>query len=313
MRSLIIGCAGQDGFLLSKLLVEYGEHVWGTKKPSTVLPKNHPLKTLNKIFEIDSTNSNDLIEIIQKFDIEKIFYLSGITSISSSLKNPENTFLVNFFSYEKLLKQLVKIEFVGQVIYASSTEIYSYDVNLLEENSIRLPRNPYGESKLRAVQLDPKEFGANFTVSNAIMSNHESFLRSENFVTGKLAKGLALIHKKQIDKLKFGNIDVKRDWAAASEVVEALYLIAKGNHPGDFLLASGKLSSLLDIIRFGFNYININNWESFIEVDENLKRKNDRINQHINISKAKKTLNWHPHLTYRDWLPEMIEYNLKLL
>jgi GDP-D-mannose dehydratase len=203
MRSLIVGCAGQDGFLLSKLLVENDEQVWGTKKPSTGLPKDHPLKILNKIFDIDSTNSNDLIEIIQQFDIEKIYYLSGITSISSSLKNPEETFLVNFFSYEKLLKQLVKIGFLGQVIYASSTEIYSNKVHLLEENSIRVPSNPYGESKLRAVQLDPRDFGANFTVSNAIMSNHESFLRSEDFVTGKLAKGLALIHKKQINKLKF--------------------------------------------------------------------------------------------------------------
>jgi GDPmannose 4,6-dehydratase len=313
MRSLIIGCAGQDGFLLSKLLVENDEQVWGTKKPSTGLPKDHPLKTLNKIFDIDSTNSNDLIEIIQQFGIEKIYYLSGITSISSSIKNPEGTFLVNYFSYEKLLKQLVKLGFRGQVIYASSTEIYSNKLNLIEENSVRVPSNTYGESKLKAVQLDPREFGANFTVSNAIMSNHESFLRSEDFVTGKLAKGLALIHKKQINKLKFGNIDVKKDWAAASEVVEALYLIAKGTHSGDFLLASGKLSSLLDIIRFGFNYININNWESFIEVDENLKRKNDRIDQQINISKAKKTLNWHPHLTYQDWLPEMIEYNLRYL
>jgi len=313
MRSLIVGCAGQDGFLLSKLLVENGEQVWGTKKPSTRLPINHPLKTLNKIFDIDSTNSIDLIEIIQQFDIEKIYYLSGITSITRSFENPEKTFLVNFFSYEKLLKQLVKIGFVGQVIYASSTEIYSKKLNLLEENSIRVPSNPYGDSKLKAVQLDPKDFGAKFTVSNAIMSNHESFLRSEDFVTGKLAKGLALIHKEQINKLKFGNIDVKKDWAAASEVVEALYLIAKGNHSGDFLLASGKLSSLLDIIKFGFNYINIINWESFIEVDENLKRKNDRITQQINISKAKKTLNWHPHLTYQDWLPEMIEYNLRFL
>ena len=313
MRSLIIGCAGQDGFLLSKFLVENNEQVWGTKKPSTDLPKNHPLQTLNSIYNIDSTNSSDLIEIIQRLDIEKIFYLSGITSISISLKFPEETFLVNFFSYENLLKRLAKLGFRGQVIYASSTEIYSNQLKNITENSLRVPSNPYGESKLKAVQLSPAELGSNFIISNAIMSNHESFLRSENFVTGKLAKGLALIHKKQLNKLNFGNINIRKDWAAASEVIEALYQIAKGSYGGDFLLASGKLTSLTDIIRFGFDYIKINNWESFIELDENLKRKIDRVEQQIDISKAKKILNWNPHLTYQEWLPEMIEHQLSCL
>jgi len=313
MRSLIIGCAGQDGFLLSKLLVENDEQVWGTKKPSTGLPKDHPLQNLNTIYDIDSKDSEEIVNVINMHRIEKIFYLSGITSISSSLKNPEETFLVNFFSYENLLKRLIKLGFMGQVIYASSTEIYSNQLKIIEENSPKVSSNPYGESKLKAVQINPAELGCKFIVSNAIMSNHESFLRSEDFVTGKLAKGLALIQKKKITKLNFGNIHINKDWAAASEVVEALHLIAKGSFAGDFLLASGKLSSLVEIIRFGFEYINISNWESFIDVDQNLMRRIDRINQQIDISKAKRILNWNPHLTYQDWLPEMIEYQLRCL
>ena len=310
MRSLIIGCASQDGYFLSRELINLESFVIGTKRLKSIIPKNHPLGNLGLIFDIESENHIELSNLVIENRIDKVFYLSGLTSIAESQKNPELAFSINCTSYKNLLKELSTLGFSGQVIYASSTEIFNNFESSLNENSLRKPINIYGQTKLCAMELDFKGSNFPFTISNAIMSNHESFLRTEKFVTGKIAIKLAAIKRGELDKIELGNINVKKDWTSAAEIIDALILIAKGGYPGDFLLASGKLTSLVDLIEFGFQIIGIRNWKDYVHISDELIRKTDRIEQVLDISKAKKVLGWEPKISYQEWFAEMINYNL---
>jgi GDPmannose 4,6-dehydratase len=310
VRSLIIGCAGQDGYFLSQELINLQSFVIGSKRSKSIIPKNHPLYNLGLIADIESENHIQLANLVIENRIDKVFYLSGLTSIAESQKNPELAFSINCTSYKNLLKELSTRGFSGQVIYASSTEIFNNFEATLNENSLRKPINIYGQTKLCAMELDFKGSNFPFTISNAIMSNHESFLRTEKFVTGKIALKLAAIKRGEIDKIQLGNIDIKKDWTSAAEIIKALILIAEGGYPGDFLLASGKLTSLVDLIEFGFQIIGIKNWNDYVHISDELIRKTDRIEQVLDISKAKKVLGWEPKISYQEWFAEMINYNL---
>lgn len=54
---------------------------------------------------------------------------------------------------------------------------------------------------------------------NCILSNHESPLRGETFVTRKITRAAARIALGLQDKLYLGNINAKRDWGHAKDYV----------------------------------------------------------------------------------------------
>lgn len=311
MRCLIIGCTGQDGHLLSNYLKNKQIFFVGTKLRDRVLDKSHALYDSDLIFSVDVRETSKIEELVTKYEINKIYYLAGVTTISESLRNPNLAMEINYLSYRDLLLHLNKINFNGQIIYASSTEIFDKSQATVDENSQLLASSPYADSKLKSTLIKNEFPILNLNITNAIMSNHESNLRSEKFVIGKLARGLAKIKSKNIQKIKFGNINISKDWSYAPEIINALFLLAKHKKLGNYILASGKLSSLRDIIEFGFGYIGIKNWQDYIEIESTLIRNDEKNNINLNISKAQKELNWHPTTDYRIWLPNIIDYHIK--
>lgn len=88
-----------------------------------------------------------------------------------------------------------------------------------------IPNSPYALSKLTSLhmcRIYGEAYGLKIGVSIAF--NHESPLRTEDFVTKKIVKH-ALLLKEGIFKkpLKLGNIEAFRDWGCASEFVEGFY------------------------------------------------------------------------------------------
>lgn len=309
MRCLIIGCTGQDGYLLSNLLKKKQVFFIGTKLQNNTLDKKHSLYNSNLIFSLDVRDTSQIVELVLKYEINLIYYLAGITTISDSLNNPNLTLEINYTSYRELLLNLRDLNFNGQIIYASSTEIFDKNEPRINENSKFFANNPYTTSKLNST-LIKNEF-SDLNITNAIMSNHESSLRSEKFVIGKLARGLAKIYLNQDKKIKFGNIDISKDWSYAPEIIEALFLLAENKKRGNFILASGQLSNLKELIKFGFEYIGKNNWQEYVEIDSSLIRKGEKSNPIFDISKAQKELNWYPTKDFKVWLPKIIDYHLQ--
>ena len=107
MRTLIIGCQGQDGTLLSELLSLSGWEVIGVHRPK-INPNNYSL-TLPKYkrYEMD-VRSPELLSLVLDSKPDVVIYLAGITSISESLSDPVETFEVNTISYLNLIRFMEK-------------------------------------------------------------------------------------------------------------------------------------------------------------------------------------------------------------
>jgi GDPmannose 4,6-dehydratase len=83
---------------------------------------------------------------------------------------------------------------------------------------------------------------------SGILFNHESPLRGRDFVTRKVTFGLARVALGQEKMVHIGNLEAKRDWGFAGEYVEGMWMMLQQEKPGDYVLATGRSSSVRDFI-----------------------------------------------------------------
>ena len=144
----------------------------------------------------------------------------------------------------------------------------------------------------------------------SIFSNHESYLRPVDFVTGKIALGVARILAELESKIALGNIDVEKDWSAASDVVQGLFQIADQRFVGDVILASGTSTNLQEFICEAFAHVGISDWQSCIDTDESLVRSGEAKHIQIDPAKAMEVLGWQATTPMSVWVGEMVDYHL---
>jgi GDPmannose 4,6-dehydratase len=313
MRALITGVAGQDGTLLSQLLLHKGWEVTGSRLPNEALRSDHPLDS-GQVVELDVCDASAVLETIKETKPDVIFHFAGITSVGFSIQNSVFTHEVNVGGTKNILDAVKKCGLTDTlVIHAASTEIFDKSSGVVSETSPLGPQSPYAESKANAFQMCTEYRASGMKVTNAILSNHESYLRPGDFVTGKIALGVAKISAGLESKIALGNIDVEKDWSAASDVVQGLFKIAEQRFVGDVILASGMSTNLQDLIREAFAHVGILDWQSYIETDEALVRKGEARQIQIDPSKAAEVLGWRATTPISVWVGEMVQHHLDRL
>ena len=240
-----------------------------------------------------------------------IYHLAGITSVGFSIKEPEFTKSVNVGGTRNVLESVLKHGLNDTlVVHAASTEIFSDQGGTISENSDLGPRSPYGESKAEAFELCRTYRARGVKATNAILANHESFLRPVDFVTGKIANGVAQISLGLASDLTLGNTDVAKDWSAATDIVKGLILIDVKDFVGDVILASGVSTHLQDIIKEAFGYVGILNWQDYVKSDASLLRNGESRSIQIDPSLAFTELGWKTSTPTSHWVGEMVAYAL---
>ena len=92
---------------------------------------------------------------------------------------------------------------------------------------------------------------------NGILFNHESPLRGETFVSRKITRAVSKIALGLQEKLYIGNLDAKRDWGHARDYVKVMWMILQADQPEDWVIATGKTTSVRDFIRMAFAHIGV--------------------------------------------------------
>ena len=312
MRALITGVAGQDGTLLSAALVNNGWEVFGTHLSSEVIPTSHSLDNGN-LTVLDITDQDRVMEVVQEVAPDVIWHMAGITSVSFSIQNPELTFAVNVGGTQNLLEAISKHAPESLFGHAASTEIYDAASGVMTEKSLLAPRSPYAESKALAYQAVIDSRAKGLKTTNAVLSNHESYLRSTDFVTGKIANGVARIKLGLQDSLPLGNLDVEKDWSCAHDIVTGLIAIAEHEYVGEVILASGRSTSLLEILENAFTYVGIENWQDYVKTESSLVRQGESKSIRVDPSHAASVLNWRALTPTQEWVGQMVQHHLDAL
>ena len=302
-KALIFGITGQDGTILSKRLLKnnYEVHGISRKKNYNNLTKIN-IENKVKIFVVSNHDEKKYLKILKK-NYHEIYFLGGQSSVTKSFNLIEETYESQIFPVKIILDFIwSQKDKKSKFLYAASSEMFGHKKSgvRIKENDEKNPISPYGLSKLIAYEII-KEFriSHNLPVCSAILFNHESSLRPKNFVLKKIILSVKQIKAKKIKKLKIGDINVRRDWGWSEDYMEVCNLILSKNKIDDYIIATGKTTSLRKIIELIFKKNNMN-WRKFIKSDKKLFRKFEIKENYANITKIKKNLSWEPKNFYYD-------------
>ena len=315
IRSLIFGISGQDGSYLSHLLLNKKNKVYGTTRDSSKknLKNLVRLGVLNKIkiIQCDITNFLTVKKLIKKIKPHQIYYLCGQSSITQSYIDPAEAFKSNTLGLLNILEIIKKTNKKIKVFNAVSGQFYgNRNNNIYNEKSYISPQSPYGVSKASSFWLT-KIYREWYGIKccSGILFNHESPLRSNEFVTKKIINNCKLIKKEKLKYLFLGNANIYRDWGWAPEYVNAMYLMLKQKNPKDLVIGSGKRHSLKSFVYEVFRLLKIPKKHLKLNTKK-LMRKNDIKSYRADPRLAKKILNWRAKITFKQLIHKMVNDQL---
>ncbi len=267
--ALITGVTGQDGAYLSELLLKKGYIVHGVKRRSSLFNTDridhlyHDPHEKSDFFLHygDLTDSSNLIRIIQEVQPDEIYNLGAMSHVKVSFDTPEYTADTDGLGTLRLLEaiRILNLTKKTKIYQASTSELYGRVVETPQsEKTPFYPRSPYAVAKLYAywITVNYREAYGLFAC-NGILFNHESPIRGETFVSRKITRAVARIALGLQQKLFLGNLDAKRDWGHAKDYVEAMWLILQQDAPDDYVIATGKTTSVRDFVIKSFHEVGI--------------------------------------------------------
>lgn len=268
--ALITGVTGQDGAYLAELLLDKGYIVHGIKRRSSLFNTeriDHLYQDpheRNRHFILhygDLTDSTNLIRIMQQVQPDEVYNLGAQSHVQVSFETPEYTANADAVGTLRLLEaiRLLGLTEKTRFYQASTSEMYGLVQEVPQtERTPFYPRSPYGVAKLYGywIVVNYRESYGLFA-SNGILFNHESPLRGETFVTRKITRAAAKISLGLQDKLWLGNLDAQRDWGHAKDYVEGMWRILQHRQADDFVLATGKTTSVRDFCRMAFGEVGV--------------------------------------------------------
>ena len=314
-RALIFGVTGQDGSYLASFLLKKNYTVFGTSRkfcPNKLLGlKSMDIESKIHKINADLTCSNSIRKAIDESNPDEIYNLAGDSSVADPYKNPVLTTKVNALGVIEILEHIRKNHSNAKFFQSSSSEMYYPQKEKITENTSFNTSTPYGVSKIFAHNMTI-QYRKNFDIFACcgILFNHESSLRTTNFVTRKITNSFAKIKLQKIEKFRLGNIDVYRDWGFAGDYVKAMWLMLQNKKPDDFIIATGESHSIRELLDIASRSCGLDNLEKYVQIDNSLKRQNDYINKIGDSSKAKRLLKWKPTMTFPKLIQMMIKHDI---
>ncbi len=271
-KALITGITGQDGSYLAKLLLDKGYEVYGLFARRTA-DTMWRLRFLGidrqvKLIEGDLTDVSSLIRAMETSQADEVYNLGAQSFVATSWQQPLLTGHVTGIAVTSMLEAIRLVNRKARFYQASSSEMFGkIRQPIQDENTIFYPRSPYGVAKLYGhwITVNYREsFGIH--ASSGILFNHESPLRGLEFVTRKVTDAVARIKHGKQKVLSLGNIDAQRDWGYAGDYVQAMHLMLQQNEPDDYVVATGRTTSVRNMCRIAFEHVGLDA-DKHVEID----------------------------------------------
>lgn len=332
-RAFLTGITGQDGSYLAELLLAKGYEVHGILRRSSVFTSqriDHIFDNPNlKTYHGDLTDSSNLHSLIARIEPHEIYNLGAQSHVAVSFEVPEYTAEVDGLGAIRLLDAIKDTRIETRLYQASTSELFGGLPGSApqSESTPFYPKSPYGAAKLYAywVTVNYRE-SYDLFACNGILFNHESPRRGETFVTKKITKAAARISQGRQQVLRLGNLNTLRDWGYAPEYVEAMWRMLQQDTPDDFVIATGRTSTIRQFVEFAFAEVGIEivwrgegvdergidakTGKEYVVVDPAYFRPAEVELLHGDPSKAEAELGWRSETTVEELARLMVRYDL---
>lgn len=242
---VITGALGQDGIILSKLLLKKKYNVFG------VIKKNNSNKLKNITY--DKLDLLDFIKISKFLDKIKPFCVIHLGTENPNyieLKNKKDFYrnnleatknLINYFSLKQPNKKLILI---------GTSQMYKKTSRIVNLKSKFDPTNSYANFRVESFRyMLKKKKIYNSNMTTAILFNHDSRYRKKKFLIPRLVKSIKLKYFKKINEIYQENISA--DFSHAEDICNGLFqLIISKKNPNKLIFSANKKTFINDLIDF---------------------------------------------------------------
>jgi GDPmannose 4,6-dehydratase len=312
-RALITGVTGQDGSYLAELLLAEGYEVFGVIRrlsASNSWRIDHLADRIT-LLQGDLLDQLSLIKAVEQADPHEFYNLAAMSFVPASWDQPMLTGEFNSQGVTRALEAVRRVNTKIRFYQASSSEMYGRVREVPQtEMTPFYPRSPYGVSKAfgHYITVNYRESYDLFACSG-ILFNHESPRRGLEFVTRKVADGVARIKLGLADHLSLGNLDACRDWGFAGDYVRAMWLMLQQDTPADYVVAMGVAHSVKDLVHEAFTHVGLD-WQQFVRIDPRFIRPAEVDHLIGDSSNARRVLGWRPTMDFRALVHSMVDADL---
>ncbi len=258
--ALITGALGQDGTLLGQLLIAEGYRVVGViREPDG---RDSRAVSATELVHADLTDARVVRQLLDRWQPDEIYHLAAYhhssqeTAKAAEALTKRRMVETHFTITQTLAFSVLESGAKSSLVFAGSSQMYSAEGRDLKVDE-RTPRRPstfYGQVKAWAAELLARlRADHGLRAGTAILFNHESPLRRDEFVSRKITRAAAAIRAGRRVELEIGNSRARVDWSSAADVARALHLMAAAAVARDYVIASGTLHSVEDLLRIAFS------------------------------------------------------------
>lgn len=315
-RALITGVNGQDGSYLAELLLDRGYRVIGLIRDGAE-GRQQRIERLRGRIEVVSGSLVDeafLRRIVAEYRPDEMYNLAARASSSQLFVDPVLTGDFNGLAVVRMLEAIRTLHPSTRFCQASSSEMFGDAAEAPQSESTAFqPRNPYGVAKLFAHGM-VRTYRENFGVfaCSSILFNHESPRRGPEFVTRKIAMGVARIKLGLAHSLQLGDLEAVRDWGYAADYVHAMWKMLQADAADDYVLATGQGHSVRELCEVAFEHVGLD-YRDYVRVDHGAQRRAEAVPRIGDATKAIRVLGWRPTVSFAELVRMMVDADLDAL
>jgi GDPmannose 4,6-dehydratase len=309
-RALVTGIGGQDGSYLAELLLGHGYEVFGT-----VLSSPEGVAEGVGLVQLELTDGDAVRAAIRELRPDETYHLASVSFVPASWDDPVATSSFAATSDAALLEALRREHPAGRFLNAASAEMFGVprETPQNEETPIA-PITPYGAGKAFAHFLTGA-FRRQYALhaSSAILYNHESPRRPEQFVTRKVSRGAAAISLGLEQELRLGDLTARRDWGYAGDYVRAMWLMLQADEADDYVVATGDAHTVEEFVAAAFEHVGLD-WREHVRFDEALARGTSDSPALVgDPTKIRERLGWEPEVRFDELVRTMVNADVEKL
>ncbi len=315
-RAFITGITGQDGSYLAEFLLEKGYEVHGmVRRASTeALERISHLSSRIVFHQADLLDQLSIVAALSQARPQEVYNLAAQSFVPTSWDQPVLTGEFTALGVTRMLEAVRHVDPSIRFYQASSSEMFGRVRETPQnERTPFYPRSPYGVSKAYGhfITVNYRESYGLFAVSG-ILFNHESPRRGLEFVTRKVADGVARIKLGLASELRLGNLDAERDWGFAADYVEAMWRMLQRDDPQDFVVGTGTSHSVRQLVEIAFAHVDLD-WRAHVRLDPVLVRPAEVDRLLADPRRAQAEIGWEPRTSFEDLVRLMVDADVERL
>jgi GDPmannose 4,6-dehydratase len=315
-RALITGIGGQDGSLLGELLLDEGYDVVGVVRRSPSEYENlAPIRDRIELVQADLLDELSLVRALRECRPREVYNLASVSFVPASWDQPVLTAEFAAVGATALLEAIRQVDPEIRFYQASSSEIFGEPRETPQSEETPLtPLTPYGVAKAYAHFIAGsyrKRYGMH--ASAGILYNHTSPRQPLEFLPRKVANAAAAIKLGLTGEVWLGNLEAQRDWGYADDYVRAMALMLRQDEPADYVIATGTLHTVEDLVACAFDRAGLD-WREYVQIDESLKRGKAELHDLVgNPAKARDRLGWSASVEFEALVGLLVDAELERL